>query len=88
MACPVVPKKLQLRRDLAANWTSVNPVLGPGEIGIEIDTNSFKIGNGVANWSALPYFNGGASATSGIIDGGDPSSMYVGDPMIDFGGVV
>ena len=88
MSCPTVPKKLQLRRDLKANWTSSNPVLGPGELGIETDTNSFKIGNGVADWNSLPYFSGGLSTTGGIIDGGNPSSTYVGDPLIDFGGVV
>jgi hypothetical protein len=90
MACPTVPKKLQLRRDTAAVWTLANPILAEGEIGIETDTNSVKIGNGIAHWNDLVYFNGGSggSATSGIVDGGDPSSTYVGDPVIDFGGVV
>lgn len=87
MACPTVPKKLQLRRDTAANWTSANPILAEGEMGIETDTNLIKIGNGIATWTELAYFTGG-SATSGIVDGGDPSSTYVGDPVIDFGGVV
>ncbi len=87
MACPTVPKKLQLRRDTAAVWTLANPILAEGEIGIETDTNQVKIGNGLAHWNELPYF-GGTSATGGIIDGGDPSSTYVGDPVIDFGGVV
>lgn len=90
MACPTVPKKLQLRRDTAADWTAANPILADGEMGIETDTNSVKIGNGVARWNELVYFNGGAgaSATSGIIDGGNPASTYVGDPVIDFGGVL
>lgn len=38
--------RIQLRRDTAANWTSVNPTLLSGEIGIETDTLKFKIGNG------------------------------------------
>lgn len=49
--------KIQIRRDLAANWTSVNPTLAQGELGFEIDTEQLKIGNGTQNWVALPYFN-------------------------------
>lgn len=48
-------QKIQLRRDIAANWTSNNPILAQGEIGLETDTNQFKIGNGVDAWSALSY---------------------------------
>jgi len=36
--------RIQLRRDTAANWVSNNPVLRPGEVGIETDTLKFKIG--------------------------------------------
>lgn len=48
--------RIQLRRDTAANWTAVNPVLTQGEIGIELNTGRIKIGNGTAAWSSLPYF--------------------------------
>jgi len=47
--------KIQLRRDTAALWASVNPVLSSGEIGIESDTLKFKIGNGVTAWNSLAY---------------------------------
>ena len=30
-------KNLQLRNDSATNWTSKNPVLAKGEMGVEID---------------------------------------------------
>lgn len=46
---------IQIRRDLAANWTSVNPVLADGEFGFEKDTGSLKIGNGTDDWNTLPY---------------------------------
>jgi hypothetical protein len=49
--------RIQLRRDTAANWTSVNPVLANGEMGIETDTLKVKIGNGSATWSVRPYVN-------------------------------
>lgn len=47
--------KIQLRRDLAASWTSTNPILGQGEPGLETDTNQIKYGNGHSAWQDLPY---------------------------------
>ena len=47
--------QIQLRRDLEATWTLVNPVLASGEFGIEIDTFRFKIGDGVTLWNDLDY---------------------------------
>lgn len=46
---------IQIRRDTAANWASANPVLAQGELGVELDTNKFKIGNGSSAWSSLSY---------------------------------
>jgi hypothetical protein len=48
--------KIQLRRDLAANWTQNNPLLLNGEIGIETDTLKFKIGNGTQRWNSLSSY--------------------------------
>ena len=47
--------RIQLRRDTAANWTSVNPTLLSGEIGIETDTLKFKIGNG-QRWNQIASY--------------------------------
>jgi len=47
--------KIQLRHDTAANWTSVNPVLLEGEVGIETDTKKQKIGDGSTSWNSLAY---------------------------------
>lgn len=47
--------QIQLRNDTASNWTSVNPTLARGELGIEIDTNKLKIGDGTTEWNDLPY---------------------------------
>ena len=55
--------QIQYRRDLAATWTSVNPVLAEGEPGYETDTGKFKVGNGTNTWSALSYSSGPAGAT-------------------------
>lgn len=56
--------RIQLRRDTAANWTSANPILAAGELGIETDTDQFKLGNGTAAWSALSY--GGIQGPAGV----------------------
>ena len=58
---------IQNRRDTAANWTLVNPVLASGEIGVETDTNKFKIGNGTTAWTALDY-QGGTTTLDGLTD--------------------
>lgn len=47
--------QIQLRNDTSSNWTSANPVLLSGEIGIETNTNKYKIGNGSTAWNSLPY---------------------------------
>lgn len=44
-----------IRRDTAANWTSVNPVLKLGEPGIETDTRRIKYGDGSTAWTSLDY---------------------------------
>jgi hypothetical protein len=49
---------IQIRRDTEANWTSVNPVLAHGEIGLETDTLRMKWGNGTSAWNLLAYFTG------------------------------
>lgn len=56
--------RIQLRRDVSTNWITVNPILADGEVGLEQDTNQFKIGNGVSTWSSLPY--GGLRGEPGL----------------------
>lgn len=47
--------RIQVRRGLASEWTTANPVLAAGEMGVETNTNKFKFGNGTDTWSALSY---------------------------------
>jgi hypothetical protein len=47
--------RIQIRRGLASEWTSVDPILAPGEMGLETDTNYIKFGNGTDVWSDLAY---------------------------------
>lgn len=47
--------RLQNRRGLSTEWQAGNPVLAPGEIGLELDTGKFKLGNGITSWNTLDY---------------------------------
>jgi len=49
--------RIQIRRDTASNWFNANPILLNGELGIETDTNKFKVGNGTAWNSITDYAN-------------------------------
>lgn len=53
--------KIKFRRDTAADWAQVNPVLAQGEPGFEYDTGLLKIGDGGTAWNSLPYSNTGGS---------------------------
>lgn len=53
-------QRIQFRRDTAANWASVDPVLAQGELGLIISDDPaehglFKIGDGSTAWSGLSY---------------------------------
>ena len=64
---------IQLRRDTAANWTSSNPTLAQGEMGVETDTAKYKIGDGTTAWTSLSYssFPSTAISTSTLTTKGD-----------------
>lgn len=47
--------RIQQRRDTAARWAQYNPILLEGEVGYELDTDQYKVGDGVNAWNALPY---------------------------------
>jgi hypothetical protein len=49
--------RIQIRRGTAAQWTSANPTLAAGEMGVESDTRKTKIGTGSTAWTALAYAN-------------------------------
>ena len=47
--------QIQFRRGTSTEWSTVNPILALAEMGIETDTNLFKIGNGALHWNDLDY---------------------------------
>ncbi len=64
MANVTLNSKIQLRNDTASNWTSANSVLLKGEMGIEIDTLKYKIGDGSTSYNDLEYASGSAVVES------------------------
>lgn len=59
MANKTINTRQKQKYDTSTNWTTNNPVLLAGELGIESDTNKFKIGNGTSAWNELDYAGGG-----------------------------
>lgn len=60
-----IPTTFRLRHDDSVSWAVKNPVLGPGEPGIEEDTKKWKTGNGSSSWNELPYMVGVAPDDDG-----------------------
>ena len=58
--------QIQMRRGTAAHWTTANTLLAEGEIGLELDTQKFKIGTGVLAWNSLSYYTAGASTVTSV----------------------
>lgn len=83
----VVAQRMWQRRDTAANWTTINPVLAAGEIGVELGATEsapqrIKVGNGVSPWTALAYFSAGSGRwyTGTAVPGaglGEEGDMYL-----------
>ena len=47
--------RIQLRRGNTSEWTNANPILAQGEVGIDLDQNRIKIGDGSTPWNSLSY---------------------------------
>lgn len=56
--------EIRIRRGLAEQAATNNPVLADGEPGWEQDTRIFKIGDGITPWVELEQVGGGAGGGS------------------------
>ena len=75
--------QLQFRRGLAAQWNQYSTVLAQAEMGIESDTNLFKLGDGVTDWTHLAY--GGFTGPTGGIDYINQSLIPIVTDVFDLG---
>lgn len=73
--------RIQVRRGTASQWSSVNPILAAGEMGVESDTNLFKFGNGSSTWTALAYANNSDVAIGEISQDAINAALTVGDGL-------
>jgi hypothetical protein len=73
--------QIQFRRGTASEWTSANPILAVGEMGIETDTDLFKIGDGTTAWNSLAYggIEGGFNSTQEIVSVGTSRALTSAD---------
>lgn len=71
--------KIQVRRDLASNWTTANPTLAAGEFGYETDTGLIKIGDGSTAWASLnPFYSNYTTYTPTVSQGTNADISYTG----------
>jgi hypothetical protein len=85
--------RIQIRRDTEANWNSIDPVLAQGELGLNLNNNKIKLGNGVDSWTELEYNPFAASidsltdVTITSVQNGDflryngSASVWINDPV-------
>lgn len=77
--------RLQLRRDTAAQWETVNPILRLCEIGLVIDVagrvTGMKIGDGRV-WNALPLIPISEKVVSGMIADGAVTAEKIAEGVI------
>jgi hypothetical protein len=48
----------QFRRGTSTEWTTANPVLAEGEVGVDLTQSRFKIGDGTTAWNDLDFSTG------------------------------
>lgn len=65
---------IRVRRGTASQWSTANPTLALGELGLETDTSKLKGGDGVTVWNSLDYISsagggGGGGNSWGSITG-------------------
>lgn len=77
MAEKIVYARVQNGSDTAENWSTNNPVLLAGEIGIENDTKLYKFGDGVTAWNDLDYAGTDAEQVQGLIDAAEDNFYAV-----------
>jgi hypothetical protein len=58
--------RIQVRRGTASEWTSANPTLAAGELGVETDTRKIKVGSGSTAWTSLSYIAADSPSISEI----------------------
>ena len=56
--------RIKIRRDSSSNWSTVNPILALGELGLDTTLNKLKVGDGTTHWTSLNFIHDGADTGS------------------------
>src|ERR1039458_2983338 len=79
--------QIQLRRGNSSDWTTANPLLAQGEVGIELNTGLSKIGDGILSWNNLSYNSASYALNGGVaIDSSSLSASYLQNSNITIDG--
>lgn len=78
--------QIQLRNGTASAWTSANPTLASGEVGVETDTFKIKAGNGSLAWNSLSYIGGTPAGSSTQIQFNSGGSSFGGSANLTWDG--
>jgi hypothetical protein len=70
--------RIQVRRGTASEWTSANPTLAAGELGVETDTRKIKVGSGSTAWTSLSYIAADSPAISEIAQDAIDAALSMG----------
>jgi hypothetical protein len=73
--------RIQVRRGTAAEWTSVNPTLAAGEMGVETDTRKLKVGTGSTAWNSLSYIASDSPAITEIAQDAIDQALSMGSGL-------
>jgi cytoskeletal protein CcmA (bactofilin family) len=73
--------RIQVRRGTAAEWTSVNPTLAAGEMGVETDTRKIKVGTGNTAWTSLSYIASDSPAITEIAQDAIDQALSMGSGL-------
>jgi hypothetical protein len=75
--------RVQFRRGPSATWSTVNPILGQGELAIDTDTRNFKIGDATTAWNSLAYggLTGPAGPAATTVINATSNSLIVSDTV-------
>ena len=69
MASNSVNVRFIIRNDTGENWTTKNPILKKGELGVNTDNGLLKIGDDVHVWSELSYINDPSTSKAAHYEG-------------------
>jgi len=83
---------IKMRRGTTEEWATENPILSPGEPGVDLETGEYRIGNGLVPWADLPSASGAAVAAeasaAAAADSAADAVGAVGNKIDKQGGVV